>query len=257
MTVCNTKIIHMFESSVQRQKHWIKLGKLSGAVFKTFRWLSTLTLPEWWADLSWLAAGGATGVGGWWRGGGDRRRRVVGPMWGGGGGGGGAGGVQRPGQQQGGRHTQPCLQVGELGVAQHLQNTEGGDHSRLSSSPPAPEQDPPDAHNMDRNMVTSPLPLLGCHPSRLQSGRCRTSWSLAMTAKQRSYQNPQTSSAISVWGQDQVRTGQLSVWTHKYSSQTETSDGRCVADSQQHIIKPPLVSWHAAVCCHFHSWLIL
>lgn len=46
--------------------------------------------------------------------------------------------------------------------------------------------------------ITSPLPLLGCHLSRRRSGRCRKSSSLAMTAKHRSYQNPQTSSAISV-----------------------------------------------------------
>lgn len=44
---------------------------------------------------------------------------------------------------------------------------------------------------------TCPLPLLGRHPSHLQSGRRRKSWSLAPTAEDRGVQNPWTSSAIS------------------------------------------------------------
>lgn len=43
----------------------------------------------------------------------------------GGRGGGGEVELQGPGEEQRGRHTQPCLQVGELGVAQHLQDAAG------------------------------------------------------------------------------------------------------------------------------------
>lgn len=50
---------------------------------------------------------------------------VVGCMWRRGGGR-GAGGFRGPVQQQRGWHAQPCLQVGELGAAQHLQDAAGG-----------------------------------------------------------------------------------------------------------------------------------
>lgn len=58
--------------------------------------------------------------------------------------------------------------------------------------------------------VTSPRPLLGAHLSHLQSGRCRRSWSLEETAKH-SFQNPGTSSAISVGSKEEVRDERMSL----------------------------------------------